>query len=85
MKTFKLNSNINLKWVRGERGVVLPRRTWFRTLFKDALFTNQGMTSSDLDRQIEQLMRCEYLKESDVKNLCARAREILMCVSPWCA
>ena len=33
---------------------------------------------SDLDRQIEQLMRCEYLKESDVKNLCTRAREILI-------
>ena len=35
-------------------------------------------STSDLDRQIEQLMRCEYLKESDVKNLCTRAREILI-------
>lgn len=33
---------------------------------------------SDLDRQIEQLKRCEYLKESEVKTLCARAREILV-------
>jgi serine/threonine-protein phosphatase 4 catalytic subunit len=35
-------------------------------------------TNSDLDRQIEQLKRCEYLKESEVKALCARAREILV-------
>ena len=34
--------------------------------------------TSDLDRQIEQLMRCEYLKESEVKALCAKAREILV-------
>ena len=36
------------------------------------------MSNSDIDRQIEQLVRCEYLKESDVKNLCTRAREILI-------
>ena len=33
--------------------------------------------SSDLDQQIEQLRKCEIIKESDVKNLCAKAREIL--------
>jgi hypothetical protein len=33
---------------------------------------------NDLDRQIEQLKRCEHLKESEVKALCARAREILV-------
>eukprot|EP00753_Platysulcus_tardus_P017729 PLAT6472.2.p1 GENE.PLAT6472.2~~PLAT6472.2.p1 ORF type:complete len:320 (-),score=139.70 PLAT6472.2:277-1191(-) len=33
---------------------------------------------SDLDRQIAQLKRCEYLKESEVKSLCAKAREILI-------
>jgi len=33
--------------------------------------------SSDLDRQIEQLRRCELIKESEVKALCAKAREIL--------
>ena len=33
---------------------------------------------SDLDRQIEQLRRCEYLKESEVKALCMRAQEILI-------
>jgi len=33
--------------------------------------------SSDLDRQIEQLRRCELIKESEVKVLCAKAREIL--------
>ena len=36
------------------------------------------MSSSDLDRQIDQLKRCEYLKESEVKALCSKAREILV-------
>lgn len=35
-------------------------------------------STSDLDRQIEQLKRCEYLKESEVKALCTKAREILV-------
>lgn len=34
--------------------------------------------TSDLDRQIEQLKRCETIKESEVKALCAKAREILV-------
>jgi len=34
--------------------------------------------SSDLDRQIEQLRNCEIIKESEVKTLCAKAREILV-------
>jgi len=34
-------------------------------------------TNSDLDRQIEQLMKCEYIKESEVKALCDKAKEIL--------
>jgi len=33
--------------------------------------------SSDLDRQIDQLRRCELIKESEVKALCTKAREIL--------
>lgn len=33
---------------------------------------------SDLDRQIEQLRRCEFIKESEVKSLCQKAMEILM-------
>lgn len=33
---------------------------------------------SDLDQQIARLRRCEYLKESEVKALCAKAMEILM-------
>lgn len=33
---------------------------------------------SNLDRQIEQLRRCETIKESEVKALCAKAREILV-------
>eukprot|EP01090_Pellita_catalonica_P020221 TRINITY_DN712_c0_g1_i1.p1 TRINITY_DN712_c0_g1~~TRINITY_DN712_c0_g1_i1.p1 ORF type:complete len:308 (+),score=36.91 TRINITY_DN712_c0_g1_i1:79-1002(+) len=32
---------------------------------------------SDLDRQIEQLRRCEIIKEHEVKALCTKAREIL--------
>jgi serine/threonine-protein phosphatase 4 catalytic subunit len=34
--------------------------------------------SSELDRQIEQLRRCEYIKESEVKALCNKVREILV-------
>lgn len=33
---------------------------------------------SDLDRQIEQLRRCEIIKEHEVRSLCAKAREILI-------
>ena len=33
---------------------------------------------SDLDRQIEQLKKCEPLKESEVKALCLKAIEILV-------
>ncbi len=33
---------------------------------------------SDLDRQIEQLRRCELIKEAEVKTLCAKAKEILV-------
>jgi serine/threonine-protein phosphatase 4 catalytic subunit len=36
------------------------------------------MAQSDLDRQIEVLSNCESLKESEVKELCAKAREILV-------
>ena len=47
--------------------------------------------TSDLDQQIEQLRKCEIIKESEVKNLCAKAREILgkhknekkISPSPW--
>jgi len=34
--------------------------------------------SSDIDRQIEVLRRCECIKESEVKSLCQKAREILI-------
>jgi len=33
---------------------------------------------SDTDRHIEQLRRCEYIKESEVKHLCTRAKGILI-------
>lgn len=35
-------------------------------------------STSELDQQIEQLMKCEIIKESDVKSLCNKAMEILM-------
>ena len=35
-------------------------------------------TNADLDRQIEQLKRCECIKEAEVKDLCNRARDILL-------
>ena len=38
----------------------------------------EGISVSDLDRQIAALRRCEYLKESEVKAICAKAREILI-------
>ena len=31
-----------------------------------------------LDEQIERLKKCEYLKESEVKIICDKAREILI-------
>lgn len=33
---------------------------------------------SQLDDQIDRLKKCEYLKESEVKALCDKAREILI-------
>lgn len=36
------------------------------------------MSVSDLDRQIEQLKRCEHITESEVRALCTKAREILL-------
>lgn len=36
------------------------------------------MSQSELDKQIEQLRRCETIKVSDVKALCTKAREILV-------
>jgi serine/threonine-protein phosphatase 4 catalytic subunit len=32
----------------------------------------------DLDKQIEQLKRCEYIKEAEVKELCEKAKSILV-------
>lgn len=33
---------------------------------------------SDLDKQIEQLKRCEPISEAQVKELCLKAQEILV-------
>ena len=37
-----------------------------------------GGGTSDLDRMIETLRRCEVLKESEVRDLCQKAMEILV-------
>lgn len=37
-----------------------------------------AMGSSDLDRWIETLKRCEPLKENEVKSLCEKAIEVLV-------
>ena len=37
-----------------------------------------SVNNADLDRQIEQLKRCEFIKESEVRDLCNRARDILL-------
>ena len=33
---------------------------------------------SEIDRQIEQLRNCKYLPENEVKDLCNKARELLI-------
>ena len=40
--------------------------------------TESKTNDNDLDKQIEQLRKCEYLNEGQVKNLCQKAMEILM-------
>lgn len=53
-----------------------------QTTAKDIVNTSQFdwrmADHSDLDRQIDQLKRCEIIKEHEVKALCAKAREILV-------
>lgn len=48
------------------------------TINEHSLVVEQYFGMSDLDRQIEQLRRCEPIKESEVKLLCMKAREILV-------
>lgn len=36
------------------------------------------MIGGDLDKQIEQLKKCEPINENQVKELCLKAREILV-------
>ena len=40
--------------------------------------TKGGSTPFDMDSWIEQLKRCEHIKEAEVKALCTRAKEILL-------
>ena len=39
--------------------------------------TKQG-SKQDLDKWIDQLKKCEYIKEGEVKTLCQKAKEILI-------
>lgn len=48
------------------------------SIFSDSSVVTSGSSYSDLDRQIEQLRRCEIISESEVKSLCSKAREILI-------
>jgi serine/threonine-protein phosphatase 4 catalytic subunit len=54
----------------------------FFTSLYDFFVTNNSfkilMSIRDLDRQIKQLQRCEYITETEVKALCAKAKEILV-------
>lgn len=40
--------------------------------------TESKGNDNDLDKQIEQLQKCNYINEGQVKNLCQNAMEILM-------
>lgn len=47
-------------------------------LGSDRFLCRKMVSISNLDEQIERLKKCEYLKESEVKALCDKAREILI-------
>ena len=52
-----------------------------RIIFKNNLTKsklNINLIMSDLDRQIALLKNCETIKEVEVKQLCLKAREILI-------
>ena len=36
------------------------------------------VSQNDLDRQIEQLRNCEFIKESEVRDLCTAAKDIFI-------
>lgn len=36
-----------------------------------------SVSNNDVNQWIEQLKKCEYIKENEVKALCTRAKEIL--------
>jgi len=58
---------------------MIPSIYFFIFLFRRSeKRATMSLATSDLDRQIEQLRRCECIKESEVKMLCAKAREILI-------
>ncbi len=67
------NSNSNESF-SPEKVTLLKSTT---SIFNDSPVVS-GPSYSDLDRQIEQLRRCEIITESEVKSLCSKAREILI-------
>ena len=55
-----------------------PQCVFFSTTMEFVSGADIAAGSSSLDDQIERLKRCEHLKESEVKTLCQKAREILV-------
>ena len=45
---------------------------------KNSLFESQGRHCSSLDEQIEQLRKCQYITEIEVKLLCEKAKELFI-------
>ena len=69
------NESVLLAWT-----CLLTFQRYYKTAVKFTTLYSKyfKMNMSDLDRQIEVLRRCEVIKESEVKALCSKAREILV-------
>ena len=68
-----------LQFVFRSRPPQFERHCVAKAAFKSSVHCLSTMGStSDVDKWIEQLKRCEHIKESEVKLLCAKAREILI-------
>lgn len=78
------NNNTKCETPSDESSSSSPRRPITSTNNKSSIFSSSPSeplvvcSNSDLDRQIEQLRRCEIITESEVKSLCTKAREILL-------
>ncbi|KAL3070417.1 hypothetical protein niasHT_032207 [Heterodera trifolii] len=78
-KTFKIEKIVTKSNTYDENDAIgdsLPRAAIPTEL--DVAAGGIGKRISDIDRQIEVLMRCECLTEQEVKVLCSKAREIFL-------